>query len=218
MNYFKLIAFLLFINIHSVYAQKAKDTYVLVTTSNPNAAITVNGKPAGNGSAKVKVLGNSCVKISADIEGFYAKYVEFCNNGMIKLPKAHFIELEKDQAYESSEATDFANVDINIRPKKALNETWKPINSLVLQYIDAIEISDKENMYLRTAWVSQNFNSGIVRTRIIIKTAGAEQFSVKLISEKAPPGSSVKDDEKFVPYDRVLRKYTKIIEEIQNRI
>jgi hypothetical protein len=209
-----MLVFLAFVS----FGQKVKDATITVTVSDPNAAITVNGKSAGKGGAKVKILGNSCIKISAQQEGKYAKSVEFCNNGLIKLPKAHYIELEKDEAYESSVATDIANVDINLRPKKSQTEVWKAINSVVLQYIDAIEVSDKDNMYLRTAWVSQNFNSGIVRTRIIVKTSGSEQFSLKLISEIAPPGTGIKEDEQFKSYDRVLRKYAKIIEELQGRL
>lgn len=158
------------------------------------------------------------MKISASKEGFYAKSVEFCNNGFTKLPKAHYIELEQDLAFEASVKTDIANVDINIRPKKSQTESWKAINSLVLQYIDAIEISDKENFYLRTAWVASSFNSGLIRTRVIIKTNGPEQFTIKILSEKADPGASIKEDEKFKEWDRVLRKYSKIIEEIQNRL
>ena len=199
-------------------SQKVRTAEISVSVSAADASITVNGKAAGNGSAKVKLLANSCMKISAFKEGFYAKSVEFCNNGFTKLPKAHYIELENDGAFEASVKTDVANVDINIRPKKSLADTWKPINNLVLQYIDAIEISDKENFYLRTAWVAQTFNSGIIRTRLIIKSAGADQFVVKILSERADPGSSVKDDEKFKEWDRVQRKYAKIIEELQSRL
>jgi hypothetical protein len=137
---------------------------------------------------------------------------------MTKLPKAYYIELEKDAAFEASVKTDIANVDINIRPKKSQEESWKAINSLVLQYIDAIEVSDKENFYLRTAWVVNTYNSGVYRTRIIVKANGSDQFSLKIISEKAEVGASVKEDEKFTEWDRVLRKYSKVVEELQNRI
>jgi hypothetical protein len=201
-----------------IYSQRVKDAQITVSASAKDAEITVNGRASGNGSAKVKFLANSCTKVSAQKDGFFAKPVEFCNNGLTKLPKAYYFELEPDAAFEASIKTDVANVDINIRPKKSLSETWKPINSLVLQYIDAIEISDKENFYLRTAWVAQTFNSGVIRTRLIIKSAGQEQFVVKILSEKADPGSSVKDDEKFKEWDRVLRKYSKISEELQNRL
>jgi len=105
-----------------------------------------------------------------------------------------------------------------MRPKRSQAETWKAINSLVLQYIDAIEVSDKDNLYLRTAWVVNVYNSGTIRTRIIIKTAGTDQFSLKILSERAEPGSSVKEDERFKEWDRVLRKYSKIVDEMQTRL
>lgn len=215
----KKITFIAFLSLTIfTYGQKVRDAKMKVSCSASDATITVNGKSAGNGGAEVKFLANSCMKVSATKDGFYSKSVEFCNNGFTKLPKAYFIELEQDAAFEASVKTDIANVDINIRPKKSQSESWKAINSLVLQYIDAIEISDKENFYLRTAWVVSSFNSGVIRTRVIIKTAGPDQFSIKILSEKAEPGASIKEDEKFKEWDRVLRKYSKIIEEIQNRL
>ena len=213
-----LLSSLLLTYFSNAEAQKVKDAKIKVTCSQPDATITVNGKSAGNGGADVKLLANSCMKISATKDGYYSKSVEFCNNGFTKLPKAHYIEMEADAAFEASVKTDVANVDINIRPKKSLIDSWKAVNSLVLQYIDAIEVSDKENFYLRTAWVASTFNSGIIRTRIIIKSAGNEQFIVKILSENAEPGASIKEDEKFKEWDRVLRKYSKIIEELQNRL
>lgn len=214
-NYFVLFILLMS---YSVFGQKVRDSKMKISTSSGDATITVNGKAAGNGGAEVKFLANSCMKVSATLDGFYSKSVEFCNNGFTKLPKAYYIELEADAAYAASVKTDIANVDINVRPKKSQLESWKAINSLVLQYIDAIEVSDKDNFYLRTAWVVNSFNSGVYRTRIILKTSGPDQFSIKILSEKAEPGASVKEDERFSEWDRVLRKYAKIVEEIQNRL
>ena len=139
LSLFLLIAFNLF-SISTIFAQKAKDTKMKVSSSKSDAEITVNGKAAGNGGAEIKMLANSCTKISAKKEGFYAKSVEFCNNGITTIPKAYYIELEADAAFEASVKTDVANVDVSIRPKKSLVDVWKPVNSLVLQYIDAIEI------------------------------------------------------------------------------
>lgn len=202
----------------NVFAQKVKDTKIKITCSIPDAAITVNNKSVGNGSAEVKLLASVCTEIAAAKEGFYSKSVEFCNDGSSKLPKNYHFEMDKDQAYEASVKTDLANVDINIRPKKSQAESWKAVNSLILQYIDAIEVSDKENFYLRTAWVANTYNSALIRTRVIVKTSGNEQFSVKIVSEKGEPGSSIKDDEKFREWDRVLRKYANLIEEMQSRL
>jgi hypothetical protein len=212
----KIILFNLLLSIPflSIAQKNVKVTF----SSDPNASITVNGQAAGTGSAQIKLGPNQCIKVTSKLEGKYAKYLELCNNGIVKIAKSYYIELQTDAAYAASVATNVANIDINIRPKKSQADSWKQINSLILQYIDAIEISDKDNMYLRTAWVSQTFNSGIVRTRVIVKTQGDQQFSIKLVSEIAEVGTKVSEDEKFVPYDRVLNKYAKIIEELQSRL
>ncbi len=204
----------------TVSAQKVKDAKIKVTCNEPDAAITVNGRAAGNGAVDVKVLANSCVKVSAKKEGKYAKSVEYCNNGLAKIPKTYFVQLEDDAAFSASTKTDIANVDINVRLKKSQAESWKLVNSLILQYVDAIEVSDKDNFYLRTAWVATSFPSGLIRTRIVVKMNGDDQFSIKIISEHAKDGEQpgVKDDEKFEPWDRVLKKYANIVEELNNRM
>ena len=66
---------------NNAFSQKVRDAKIKVSSSAPDASITVNGRAAGNGGAEVKLLANSCMKISAQKEGFYAKSVEFCNNG-----------------------------------------------------------------------------------------------------------------------------------------
>jgi hypothetical protein len=53
---------------------------------------------------------------------------------------------------------------------------------------------------------------------MIIKSAGNDQLSIKIISEFASPGSTIKDDEKFIAWDRVLRKYAPIVDELQSRL
>ena len=216
------ITFALALFSKTIHSQKVKDAKMKVSCSEPDAAIYVNGRPSGNGAADVKILANSCITISAKKEGKFAKGVEYCNNGLTKIPKAYYIQLDNDAAYEASVKTDIANVDINLRLKKSQAESWKAVNNVILQYFDAIEVSDKENFYLRTAWVANDFPSGLIRTRVVIKSNGDDQFLIKIISEhpkeglKLAPG--VKDDEKFEPWDRVLRKYANIIEELQNRL
>ena len=195
---------------------------ISVTTNYSDSKIMVDNNSVGNGVANVNLspilFSGKCAKISAYKEGFYVKEVEFCPNDIAKIPKKIFLELEKDAAVDASVQTDIANVDLVISLKKSQDDSWKEINAILLNYIDAIETSDKSIFYVRTAWVAQNFNSGIVRTRMIIKPAGNNQLSIKIISELASPGSTVKDDEKFIAWDRVLRKYAPIIAELQSRM
>jgi hypothetical protein len=56
---------------------------------------------------------------------------------------------------------------------------------------------------------------------MIVKLGGSDPLSykVKLISEQSGmPQTSVKSDELFKEWDRVLRKYKEIIGEIQTRL
>jgi hypothetical protein len=60
-----------------------------------------------------------------------------------------------------------------------------------------------------------------IRTRLIIKESSSEPlvFKVKLISEESNlPLTSVKSDELYKEWDRVLRSYSDIISELQARL
>jgi len=101
------------------------------------------------------------------------------------------------------------------------DDAWKLINQIVLTYIDVIEMTDKETGYLRTAWSLKTFLQNTVRTRIIVKEASTDPliFKVKLISESSGlPMVSVKSDELFKEWDRVLRSYSNVIGEFQARV
>ncbi len=44
-------------------------------------------------------------------------------------------------------------------------------------------------------------------------------YKVKLVSEESgAPGTSVKSDEKYREWDRVLRKFQNVIDELQSRL
>ena len=91
----------------------------------------------------------------------------------------------------------------------------------MLSYIDVIEMTDKETGYLRTAWSLKTFRQNTVRTRMIIKETSAEplMFKIKLVSEASGiPLTSVKSDELYKEWDRVLRSYSNVIEEFQARV
>ena len=72
---------------------------------------------------------------------------------------------------------------------------------------------------MRTAWILKNYVAASVRTRLIIKP-GTDDFTykIKIVSEIAPSGTSVKEDERFKEWDRILRVYEPIATEIQSRL
>lgn len=191
--------------------------------SETDAEIFVNGKLIAKGSTEITVPKDDCVTVIAKKTGWLDERIEFCNKKkMTSPPKTYFIEMRRDDAYDASVQTDIANVDIEIQTGDMdRDKAWKLVNQIVLSYIDVIEMTDKETGYLRTAWSLKSFLQNSVRTRIIIKEASTKPlvYKVKLVSEASgSPLVSVKSDELFKEWDRVLRSYSNVITEIQARV
>ena len=131
--------------------------------------------------------------------------------------------MKRDDAEEASVKTDQANVDfaVEVNPKFVPTDAWKLATQIVTDYFDAIEVSDKETSYLRTAWSIQTFQQNTIRTRLIIKLGNSNPltYKVKLVSENSgASGTSVKSDEQYREWDRVLRKYQNIISDFATRL
>lgn len=195
-----------------------------VSASESDAKIIVDGQNLGTGTLKIKVPKNSCVNVKIQKPG-YLKYEQtYCNKkGMTSPPKKQYFDMQKDDAEEASIKTDQANIDFSIEVNKSLsmNDAWKLTNQIVTDYFDAIEVADKETSYLRTAWSIQSFQQNTIRSRIIIKLSKSFPltFKIKLVSEYSGfAGTSVKADEQFHDWDRILRKYGNVIGDFSNRL
>jgi len=196
---------------------------ILISCSEPDAAIYSNGVKVGTGQAEVLVLKNSCVTINIEKTGFLEVEETICNKkGFPKPPKTKYFEMIADPAFDASVQTDMANIDVEVElnPNRENVESWQILNQVVTNYFDVIEISDRETGYLRTAWNMQNFTNAAVRTRLIVKIGTLEPLSykVKLVSEIGESGISVKSDHKFAEWDRVLRTYETVIDQIVSRL
>lgn len=198
---------------------------VFITVSEKDAAIYADGLEVGIGSATVIVPAYAQLTVQVKKVGFLTQQHTFYNgvNRQPKPPKTYFFNLEKDDAYEASIKNDKANVDFSIIVNEKLNDVdaWKLTIKIVTDYFDAIEVADKETSYLRTAWSIQTFQQNTVRTRLIIKLGNSNPltFKVKLVSESSgDSGTSVKADEQFKEWDRILRKYENIISDFSTRL
>jgi len=216
-NYLFMFLALLF----SVQVMAGKKT-VNVSTSQRDAKIFVDGVLMGNGQVAVLVPKTSCVTVEAKKTGYLTQKISFCNKKTSsKPPKTYYIEMARDDAFDASIQTDIANVDIEVKTNgKSEAESWKLLSQIITNYFDVIEITDRETGYLRTAWSLKAFRQNTIRTRIIVKLASSTplEYKVKLVSEESGmPGTSVKSDEKYHEWDRVLRKYEGVIGEIQSR-
>lgn len=217
----KLIFALLLLSI-GFYSYSQFPKNITLTASEPDVRITVNGQFKGTGSVVIKIMGKDCATIVFEKPGFITSKIKLCNDKYSpKLPKVYSHEMIKDESYDASVKNDLANYDIEIETSKSEIDAWKLLSQIILSYFDVVEITDKETGYLRTSWQVQSFNSCTIRTRVIVKQSFSKplKYKVKLCSEISnSPGTSVKEDEKFMLWDRVLRKYENLLSEIQARL
>lgn len=188
-------------------------------SADPTAKMFVDGKQISSGSAKIVIAKKSTVNVRVEKVGFITEERNYSNNRKVELPKTDYIRLSVDDAYESSYSTDVANRDIEVKTRKGEEEAWKLLNQIVTNYFDVIEASDRSTKYLRTAWTLKNFVAATVRTRVIVKPGNdPATYKIKIVSEIAPPGTSVKEDERFREWDRLLRVYEPTVSEVQSRL
>ncbi|WP_232825641.1 hypothetical protein [Algoriphagus litoralis] len=205
-----------------------EDRLVKITTAPNDASIEIAGKRVGNGNYDLKVPKNSCVEVRISKDGFIRYVKNYCNQAnMQEPPVADFLEMQVDEAYTSSVSSDLANVRITIPVKVGIapEESWKILSSIITGYFDILETVDYNTGYLTTAWQVQNFQSSIIRTRVIVSSGGNSDqitYAVKLVSQEAfldgKNSVTVKDDEKFEDWARILKKYDGLIQEIQARL
>ncbi len=201
------------------YAGKKK---VQLSASENDAEIYIDGKLMGKGQAEVLILNNSCVTVKIEKIGFLDETISFCNKKHSATPpKTYYVEMTRDDAYDASIQTDIANIDIELKTTKNEKDAWKLISMIITSYFDVIEVTDRETGYLRTSWVIQSFKQNTIRTRMIVKLGDTDPltYKVKLVSEESrKAGTSVKSDELYREWDRVLRKYSSVFDELQSRL
>ncbi len=190
--------------------------------SEADAKIYVDGKLMGTGQLDIVVPAYACVTVKAEKTAFLTETITFCNKqNYAPPPKNYYCQMKRDDAYDASEASDMANIDIEVKTKKPEQDAWRLISQIITSYFDVIEVTDRETGYLRTSWVVQQFQQNTIRTRIIVKLGSTDPltYKVKLVSEySGQPQTSVKSDELFHEWDRILRKYKEVIHEIQSRL
>lgn len=203
------------------------DRLVTVTAAPSNSDIKLHDKVVGRGSYDVIVPKGGCTKIEVIAPGYAAQTREFCSNPQLAA-QAH-IELAVDEAYSSSVQSDQANVNftIEVGTAKTPDQAWRVISQVILSSFDVLEITDKETGYMRTAWEATKFSNSIVRTRVIVKLGDTSplKYVVKIASEHAPlqkagrdAETTVKDDQDFREWDRIMNVYKDIINELQARL
>ncbi|MBI9033950.1 MAG: hypothetical protein JEZ03_05715 [Bacteroidales bacterium] len=220
-NILNIALTILFLSFASTTVMAGKKK-IQVSTSEQDAKIIVDGKMMGAGQVEVIVMSNSCVTVKVQKIGFLTETITFCNKkNSANPPKTYYVEMRRDDAYDASIQTDVANVDISLKTTMSELDAWKLMSQIITQYFDVIEVTDRETGYLRTSWEVQSFQQNTIRTRVIIKLGDTDPltYKIKLVSEESRRAStSVKSDELFRDWDRVLRKYEGIFDQMTSRL
>ncbi len=219
MKKFFLFLLTLIITHPSSFAGKPHPKKVTINTET-DAKIFVDGKQISTTTTQIKVEPFTTVNVRVEKIGFITQERNYIYDLKHEIPSTDYIQLEKDDAYESSLTTDLANRDIDIRTSHNEDDSWKLIARIITNNFDVIQISDKATGYMCTAWVVKNYKAATIRTRLIIKTTSNDPLSYKgkLISEIAPSGTSSSHDENFKAWDRLLRSFENVMPELQSRL
>ncbi len=200
-------------------------TSVIFTSSENDAQIYVDGRKRGSGqSSVINIKKDNCVNVKVEKTGFLTESLLYCYNGMtFGSPKTRYIELKNDDAYDASITTDYANKDFEVTVSSDFDEAraWKIVSQIVTGYFDNLEMADRATGYMKTSWQTKSFTMQTIRTRVIVKQSNSNplKYKIKILSEYAnDPEQSVKDDDKFKEWDRVLRAYEGLVTEFQARL
>lgn len=199
-----------------------RDRETSIRTTPSDATIKVDGREMGNGDYKARIPFGTCVEVIVEKSGFTTIKKNYCNeDGMQPPPIAEHLTLKADEAFVSSTQSDQANINFTIETTKPEADAWKIVSQITMNYFDNIELADRETGYLRTSWNVKNYPNNTIRTRIIVKQADIAplKYTIKLVSEFSGAGqTSVKNDEDFKQWDRILNTYKDIISEYQSRL
>jgi hypothetical protein len=193
----------------------------IINCSVKDASIYSDGQLMGQGSVEIDVKRNACVFVKIERAGFVTQEKRICNTNIGSMNKSYFIDLLEDEAFNASSQNAISNTDFEVKTNLEYEEAWRLISQIVMSHNDVVEVIDGKTGYIRTGWNIERYPNATVRTRIIVRqfTSSPIGFKVKIVSEiSIDPNASVKNDEMFKEWDRLLRKYENLIPEVQSRL
>jgi len=215
-----LIAVAMFTTVHYAVAQK-KTVYVVPET----AKIFYNGSEVGNGSYVVKFGRNDdFVLLKFEAPGYITRTVKLLKNNP---KKTIAYELFADDAEQNSlgvgEGVDLANKFFSVTVKKGMteDEVWKRLMNIAVTNFENVEVRDKSAGWIRTAWINTTFLYQIVRTRLEIQLqfTGEDELAYRVrISSEIADRDCGTNNQCFVKYDRILKKYEQVISGLQTSL
>lgn len=205
-----------------LYAQKGvKTVYVTPET----AKIFYNGHEVGNGTYQIKFNKNDdFVVLKFENPGYISRTVKlFKDNPKNTLSYELWVDEAMQGSVGSEEGVDIANKFFTITCKKGMSEdiVWKRLMNIAVTYFENVEVRDKAAGWIKTGWTNTSFAYQIVRTRLEIQLqfTGDDElaYRVRISSEIADKDCGT-NNQCFMKYDRILRKYEQIITELQTSL
>mgnify|MGYP003474847136 FL=1 len=130
------------------------------------------------------------------------------------------IDLRKDESFEVSVSSSLANRYFTVNVREGVNEdqAWKLLAQVVLNYFEELKTSDKSSGFMTTPWKIDSFSNVKIRTMVQIKeiTNDGLAYQIRISSESAPIDAV--GDYGFKPWDRILKRYEPLINEMQQRL
>lgn len=202
--------------------QNRRDVNVLVDV--PSAEFYVDGLLIGKGknSATFQVYKERPVQLIIRAEG-YLEYVRVMNFSEDVSSYNLTKDLVVDAAYAASEpGADIANkrFEVMVRKGRKKDDVAHRMKYYISELFETLEINDNVSGWYRTAWNMETFDDKIIRTRIEIKEIpdnGDGQLKYKmLLQSQVSYKTEGPKDEDFHNWDRVLKKYVKLLSDIRN--
>lgn len=210
-----LVACLCFLPAIGLAANKKK-----VVTNPTDAKIYVDGNYVADGSLFLKFNArNDMYVIKVESPGYVTKEVKLFKSDSRNVIA---IDLRKDDALDGSVESDIANNYFTINVREDVDEAtaWKILSQILLNYFDEMKTSDKAAGFMTTPWVEQKFPRAEVRIRTMVQIrqiiSDQLTYQIRISSEISP--LNIRGDHAFKPWTRVLKHYTPIINEIQQRL
>lgn len=213
-----LLLFIAIGSIFNTYAQFNKKRTIHVTPD--NAKIYMGGIEVGSGSYELTMKRQDFVVLRLSAPGYIDKTIRINKSDK---RNTYSFTLEEDDSWNASEInSDLANKTMTIKVGKDLtpDEVWKRLGYYISESFPDLQTNDKSQGWIRTAWSIQTFNYVTIRTRLEVKEVPGMDvitYKVTLSSEWAPRDCGL-DDQCFKKWDRILKRYSQCVQDLQNSL
>lgn len=199
---------------------EAQAKKIKIVTNPEIAKIYVDGNYVGDGVYYLKFTRkDDFFNVKVEAPGYVEKTIRIYKHDTRKtIP----IDLREDESIEASVESHLANKYFTINVRDGVDEStaWKLLTQVMLNYFDEMKTSDKSSGFMNTAWEVDKFPKSDVKIRTMVQikeiTNEGLAYQIRISSEKAP--LDARGEHGFVPWERILKKYEPLINEMQQRI